>query len=287
MTTLIEVPSPRWILPPTSPGLILPPRRQPIVIPSRRQLRRPGRRIWRPEEEPSLGAITYKQNAYVEQSSPSSPAQTAAFGNANVAGNAIFVLVAGLEGSSGGNPILSVSDSQLNVYTQYGGTYAQTNGTFDVYFGAVYACFAAKGGSGNQISVSYTTTNVLELVVAAVEYSGGINAYDNGTGENSTVGGLTATSTSGSFTTTQVGMILSLSFSDNGAIGPGTNYTSRVITSLFQAIVEDWIGATAGPNDATAPLGGGTQNWGQGAWNFYIQSTANSPVDPIFFGMNF
>jgi hypothetical protein len=188
----------------------------------------------------------YVQNAIIELGSgPTSPVQSAAFGSANKAGNTI-VAFTWLAYSSTAPTFTGASDSQSNTYAQ---TVTPTTGEGGIC--TIYYAYNIKGGSSNKVSFTYTGTGTA-AVLYAMEYSG-ISQYDNGA-----VGsGSSATSSSGNFTTHQVGLLVGFNVVANDTNSAGTGFTSRLITGGFGDILEDDIGAAIGTNAATANITNG------------------------------
>jgi|ERR1700722_3430835 len=224
----------------------------------------------------------YVQNTIVELSpgNVATPAQTAAFGSANVHGNAIIVFVMTAQGTTTGNPVTGVTDSAGNTYHLVVSE-SSGGGATNIIAGSIYVAFGVAAHTSNQISVAFTTTNVTAISVYAVEYSG-INTFDAGAGANTAAAGTSATSATGNFTTNHVGVIVAANYVDSPTTAPGTNYTSRRITPVDSAIIEDWIGAPAGTNNAKATLTSAT-TWGMVAANFW--NSVVEPTDAVFYGM--
>jgi hypothetical protein len=237
----------------------------------------------------SVPAVTFKQGAYLEEpgGSVASPATTAAFGSANTAGNAIVVFVmCGMVYPANGFPGTGVTDTQGNSYTQVLSWAGTASSGYSAVSMAVYVAFGITGGSGNQVSVAFTTTNVNAMTVIAAEYSG-INAYDTGAAMDTSTNSLfTSTPSTGNFTTSKLGAIIATGWSGSQpTTTPGSGYTQRLVTSIFDQIIEDDIGATIGTNSAGVTLAGNA-SWGMIAANFYwnnpsaIQSSVYNRLRP-------
>lgn len=209
--------------------------------------------------------IAYVQNAVFEGGTGiTSPVTTAAFGSSNVAGNSIIVVLAA--GVATGLTFTGVTDTQGNKYVNIIPQYidsAAGNTSISMYW-----CSSVIGGSGNQVIGSWTGGTSDFPAIYAIEYSG-LLYFDVGSA-NAANGTQSDMASSGNFTTTQVGVIVSANIVGNVVSGPGINYVQRLITGNFGDIIEDWIGAPVGINNATAPLVGGNQDWAAIAGNFGV-----------------
>lgn len=220
-------------------------------------------------------SILYEQTTVGENAGGvvSSPFSTAAFGSANIAGNAIIVIVA-VHGVSSDVLTGPPTDSNHNNYVQVGATYV--NAGIGVC-AAMYVAYGIAGGAGNVVTITWTGT-VGTPGIYAMEYQN-VHAFDVLQPNASTTG---TTMTSGNFTTSYLGVIVAMAMPNNTGTAAGAGYTKRTITATFATVIEDLIGAPIGANDATAtqaPSGG----WVMLAGNFY--SLEPNPTDTIFFGM--
>jgi Domain of unknown function (DUF1929)/Bacterial Ig domain len=187
--------------------------------------------------------IRYVQSTYA---TPQTPQATVAvtFPAAQTTGNLNVVVVGWNDASAA---ISSVTDSAGNAYAlAVGPTVRAGQATQAIYF-------AKNIRSGaNTITVRFSTAAVY-ADVRILEYSGldpvnPLHATAAASGSNST-------SSSGSLTTTVPNVLLVAgNVVGTGTTGPGTGFTSRMITSPDADIVEDRIVTAAGTYSATAPI---------------------------------
>ena len=199
--------------------------------------------------------ISYVQNTLNEDgnSGISSPLTTANFGSANTAGNSIIVV--GFNSSTTNKFSAVPTDTLGNTYVQV------VTPVADAGFGGniiMWWCPSIKGGSPNAVTMTWTGS-VANPAIYALEYSGLTNFDTGQVGDTTSLGGsASVTMQTGNFTTNQVGAIIAVGIPSNSATAPGTNYTQRLITGGFASMLEDWIGAPAGTNDANSnsePIG--------------------------------
>jgi hypothetical protein len=224
-------------------------------------------------------AIAYVQNTYAEILGPqASPLITANFSSPNTAGNSIVVVAC----NKGVTNVYSAvpTDTLGNVYVQI------LAPVVDSTFGgnaAVWWCPRIQGGSPNAVKITWTGGSVQYPVIYAIEYSG-LLAFDAGLigNETSTGVGSSVTMSTGNFTTTETGVIVAVAIPSNTATAPGTNYTERIITPSFGSIIEDYIRAPPGINNAMATQSSAGA-WMMAAVNF--SALATLPTDAVFFGI--
>ncbi len=146
--------------------------------------------------------------------------------------------------------VLSVTDNRGNNYQRVAGPTTQAQaGTQSIYYAPNIV--AAPAG-GTTITVTFNAAvNYPDVRIA--EYSGidPLNPVDvsvSGTG-------IGATSSSGSVTTTNPNdLLIGANYVTTSTTGPGTGFTSRVITNPDGSILEDRVVTTTGSYSATAPL---------------------------------
>jgi hypothetical protein len=184
-----------------------------------------------------------------------------AFSGAQTAGNLNVVVVGWNDTTSS---VTSVADSLGNVYTQVGATITGTGLRQAIY----YAKNIAAGS--NKVTVTFNqAANAVDVRI--LEYSGAsttspVDVVAPG------AAGSGSTATSGSATTTVANDLIFGAAMTGGAIsGPGSGFTSRVITPDGD-IAEDKVGTTIGSYNATAPV---TPYAGLSTW--VIQMVAFKP----------
>jgi hypothetical protein len=184
-----------------------------------------------------------------------------AFSGAQTTGNLNVVVVGWNDTTSS---VTSVADSLGNVYTQVGATITGTGLRQAIY----YAKNIAAGS--NKVTVTFNqAANAVDVRI--LEYSGAsttspVDVVAPG------AAGSGSTATSGSATTTVANDLIFGAAMTGGAIsGPGSGFTSRVITPDGD-IAEDKVGTTIGSYNATAPV---TPYAGSSTW--VIQMVAFKP----------
>jgi hypothetical protein len=150
--------------------------------------------------------------------------------------------------------IKSVADSKGNTYTlAVGPTQLTGDTTQSIYYAANIAAAAA---SGNTITVtfnsaaSYPDLRILEYSGAAT--SSPIDAVGSATGTSAT-----ATATLSTKTTNADDLILAGDYIQSTTTGPGTGFTTRMITSPDSDIVEDELVSATGTYTATSAVKSG------------------------------
>jgi hypothetical protein len=175
---------------------------------------------------------------------------TVVYSQAQTAGN-LNVVVAGWNDSTA--RITSVTDSKGNAYALAVGPTAQSGtATQAIYYAKNIAAAAANA---NTVTVTFNTgANSPDVRIA--EYAGidPINPVD----AVATAQGSGTSSNSGSVNTGNANdLLVGASLVQQMTSGPGSGYTSRVITSPDGDILEDQIVSTTGSHSATAVISGG------------------------------
>jgi hypothetical protein len=145
--------------------------------------------------------------------------------------------------------VQSVQDTAGNVYSLAIGP---TSGT-----GLRQSIYYAKNilGGNNTVTVTFTQPAIYPDI-RILEYKG-VSTLDVTAGAS----GRGTTSSSGSATTTAANeLIFGANTVSTDTRGPGSGFTSRIITPIDSDIAEDKIVTTTGTYSATAPLGK-TGNW--------------------------
>jgi len=201
----------------------------------------------------SSGSASGSSIAFVQVSSavPQQGAQvTATFAKAQTADDLNVVAIGWNDATA---QITSVTDSIGNPYTlAVGPTVQSGTATLAIYYAKN---IAAAPANGNTVTVVFNTAaRYPDLRIA--EYSGidptnpvDVVAAAQGTG---------TLSNSGSATTTNANdLLVGANLVQNQTLGAGAGYTSRVLTSPDEDILEDEIVTSAGSYNATAQLNGG------------------------------
>ena len=191
-------------------------------------------------------SISYVQGNYATPQTPQTTVNVA-FIAAQVAGD-LNVVVVGWNDSTAS--VGSVTDSKGNAYalavgpTIIAGTLSQS-----IYYAKNIASAAA---GTNTVSVTFSTAATYPDV-RILEYSGADpNSPVDVTAANT---GSSATSSSGSATTTNpVDLLFGANIVTSSTAGPGSGFTSRLLTSPDGDIAEDQAVVTTGSYSATAPL---------------------------------
>jgi len=143
--------------------------------------------------------------------------------------------------------VSAVSDSQNNAYKLAIGP---TRGT--ALSQSIYYASSIKGGS-NTVTVTFNQAAAFPDV-RVLEYKA-VSTLDVTAGAS----GTGTTSNSGSATTTVANeLIFGANMVSDTTKGPGTNFTSRIITNPDEDIAEDRIVSATGSYSATATLTGGS-----------------------------
>jgi Domain of unknown function (DUF1929)/Bacterial Ig domain/Glyoxal oxidase N-terminus/Fibronectin type III domain len=195
---------------------------------------------------PPVHAPTFVQVASGMPQSSSVESMVVTFAAAQTAGDLNMVIVGWNDATS---TVSSVSDTSSNVYTLAAGPIAAGGLSQSIYY-AKNIAGAAKGA--NQVTVIFAPAAAFPDV-RIVEYAGidPVNATDN----NATGAGSSATSTSGSvITSNATDLLVGANTVFTTTAGPGSGYTTRLITNPNGDIVEDQVVTAAGTYSATAPL---------------------------------
>ena len=201
----------------------------------------------------SSGSASGSSIAFVQVSSavPQQGAQvTATFAKAQTADDLNVVAIGWNDATA---QITSVTDSIGNPYTlAVGPTVQSGTATLAIYYAKN---IAAAPANGNTVTVVFNTAaRYPDLRIA--EYSGidPTNPVDVA----SAAQGTGTLSNSGSVTTTNANdLLVGANLVQNQTLGAGAGYTSRVLTSPDEDILEDEIVTSAGSYNATAQLNGG------------------------------
>ena len=197
----------------------------------------------------SVAPVAFMQANYAVPRTPQTTV-TVTYTSAQTAGN-LNVVVAGWNDSTA--KVSSVMDSQGNAYVlAVGPTVQSGTATQAIYYAKN---IAAAPANGNTVTVTFNTGATYPDIRIA-EYSGidpsvavDVVAAGQGSGTLSNSGLVTT----GNANDLLVGANLVQTLTS----GPGTGYTSRLITKPDGDILEDSIVTTTGSYGATAPLSGG------------------------------
>jgi hypothetical protein len=190
--------------------------------------------------------ISYVQGNYATPH-PSATTVNVTFNAAQAAGD-LNVLVVGWNDSTAS--VSSVADSKGNAYTlSIGPTIVSGALSQSIYYAKNIAAAAA---GANTVTVTFSTA-AASPDIRIVEYSGADpNNPVDVTAANT---GISATSSSGSATTTNAtDLIFGANIVLTTTTGPGSGFTSRLLTSPDGDIAEDEAVSATGSYSATAPL---------------------------------
>ena len=195
--------------------------------------------------------IAYVQNNYATPQSPQVSVPVI-YNSAQTAGN-LNVVVVGWNDTNAA--VTSVTDSKGNVYTRaVGPTAYSTQLSQSIYYAKNIISAAANA---NIVTVQFSTAAIY-ADIRVVEYAGidRLNPVDvvsvgSGSGTLSATAAVTTTSAND--------LIFGASTVLTRNTGPGSGFTSRVITSPDGDIVEDRIVTSVGSYNASAPMTAG--NW--------------------------
>jgi chitodextrinase len=191
---------------------------------------------------------------------------TVTFNAAQTAGN-LNVVVVGWNDTVAA--VSSVTDSAGNVYALAVGPTTGNALTESIYY-AKNIAGAASGG--NRVTVTFAPAAPFPDV-RILEYSGidPVNAFEAGAGS----AGNTANSSTTVNTTNATDLLVGANMVATGTGGPGSGFTSRVITNPDSDIAEDRVVTTAGNYSASAPL------TASGPWVMQVAAfrAAGGPVD--------
>jgi hypothetical protein len=192
--------------------------------------------------KPAAAAIAYVQSA-AHTSGILSTVQVP-FAGAQQAGSVNVVFIGWLDSKS---HVLSVTDTQNNVYTLANTVLLSGNATQTAYYAKNIVAAAANG---NTVTVTFNA-KVNQPDVRIAEYSGidPANPVDVMVGST----GNYVTTSSGTIKTTNANdLLVASNFSQRSITGPGTGFTKRLIDSYAQ-ILEDKAVTQTGAYSATAP----------------------------------
>jgi Domain of unknown function (DUF1929)/Fibronectin type III domain len=211
-------------------------------------------------------AIAFVQRNYA---TPQSPVTTVSvpFTAAQSAGN-LNVVVVGWNDTTA--QVISVTDTKANAYQRaVGPTLSSGAVSQSIYYAKNIA--AASAGA-NAVKVSFTAAaNYADIRV--LEYSGldTVNPVDvTAFGSGSTA----TSSTQAAVTTNASDLLVAANTVNTVTKGPGTGWTSRVITVPDSDIAEDRVVSVAGSYSATAPLSGA------GPWVMQMVAFKTAPSAP-------
>jgi IPT/TIG domain/FG-GAP-like repeat len=194
--------------------------------------------------------IAFVQLAYTV--APSASTVAVKIPGAQTAGN-LNVVVVGWNDAV--RTVQSIADSKGNVYTRaVGPTVLSGSETQSIYY-AKNVVAAAAGANTVTVTFAGGAANYADIRVA--EYSGldPVNPLDGAVGAT----GSTLTPDSGSLTTTSANdLLVGANTVTRTTTGPGTGYTSRVITAGAGDIYEDRIVTSVGSYNATATVTAGS-----------------------------
>jgi hypothetical protein len=195
------------------------------------------------------GPISFVQVAAATPRTPTASVPVT-YAVAQTAGNLNIVVVGWNDTTSTVN---SVTDSNLNQYTLAVGPTTGTGLQQSIY----YARNIAPGG--NTVTVAFSKAAVF-ADVRALEYSGLDTANPLDLPAAVGAAGTGSTANSGSATTATANDLIFGAGTTSGHFnGPGTGFTSRIITSPDGDIAEDKIVSGTGSYNATAPAN--YSNW--------------------------
>src|SRR6185437_5977432 len=194
--------------------------------------------------------IAFVQMNYATPQGSNNTSVNVAYSKAQSAGD-LNIVVVGWNDSTA--RVSSVVDSAGNSYAlAVGPTIQSSTATLAIYYAQN---ITSAGASSNIVTVTFNTGSVSPDVRIA-EYSG--IAKTNAIDVVAAAQGASGTSNSGSVTTTNPNdLLVGANLVQQLTTGPGTGYTSRIITSPDADILEDAIVTSTGSYSATAPLSGG------------------------------
>ena len=193
--------------------------------------------------------ITYVQgNAAVPQSAQASV--TIPFTNAQAAGDLNVIAVGWNDGTA---TVSTVTDHSGNAYTRAVGPTVQSGVASQSIYYAKNIVAAAAGA--NVVTVTFSTA-AKNPDIRILEYKGA--DLNNPVDVSAASSGNSTTSSSGSVTTTNArDLLFGANLVQTETAGPGTGFTSRLLTSPDEDIAEDEMVTSIGSYSATAPLRSG------------------------------
>ncbi len=193
--------------------------------------------------------ITYVQGNYATPQSPQTSVPVT-FTTAQTAGD-LNVVVVGWNDSTAA--VSTITDRSGNTYTRAVGP-TSVSGTISqsIYYARNIAPAAA---GANIVTVTFSVAAVYPDI-RILEYSGA--DPNNPVDVTAASSGSSATSSSGSATTTNAtDLLFGANIVVTATSGPGSGFTSRLLTSPDGDIAEDQMVTVTGSYSATAPLGSG------------------------------
>ena len=194
----------------------------------------------------AIAAISFRQvNAAIPQTPQTTVAVT--YTAAQTAGN-LNVVVVGWSDSTA--IVNSLADSKGNVYTRaVGPTVLSGTASQSIYYAKNIVAAAANTNTVTvQFSMAAAYPDIRILEYSGLETTNPVDVTAAATGTN-------ASSNSGAVTTTNANdLIFGANLVQTRTSGPGTGFTSRIITQQDGDIAEDRVVTTTGSYSATAPL---------------------------------
>ena len=190
--------------------------------------------------------ITYVQGNYAAPQTPQATVNVT-FTAAQVAGD-LNVVVVGWNDSTA--TVTAVTDTRNNVYTRAVGPTVISGALSQSIYYAKNIVAAAAGA--NTVTVTFSTAAVFPDI-RILEYSGAdltspVDVTAAGTGNSATSSSGAATTTNATDLLFAANMVLTLT------TGPGTGFTSRLLTQPDGDIAEDRMVTATGSYSATAPV---------------------------------
>jgi hypothetical protein len=210
----------------------------------------------------TVGSVSASQIAFqqIAASTPQSPVQTLslAYGSAEQAGDANVIFVGWNDSTSS---VTSLTDSNHNTYQLVVGP---TRGT--AISQSIYVAFNVAAGA-DTISVAFDQPAAF-VDLRIVEYAG------LGSVDQTAVGsGTSASASTSALNAPASGLVVAAGMTFGAFSGPGTGFTTRIITQPDTDLVEDMTVGQAGAISVTAPETSST-NWVMQAVSFFAASGA-------------
>ena len=189
--------------------------------------------------------ISYVQSAYAVPQTPHAVV-SATFAAAQTAGDLNVIAIGWNDDVA---HVSSVTDSAGNLYLPALAPTVQTGIQSQVIY---YATNIA--GGANTVTVTFdTAASFPDMRIAEYRGIDPVFPLDGGSGAS----GMGSTSTSGTLTPTLAPVLLvAANYVQTTTFGPGSGYTSRLITTPNGSILEDRVLSTVGASTATASTGG-------------------------------
>jgi len=187
----------------------------------------------------------------VNSATPQNPQTSvaASYSQAQTAGN-LNVVVVGWNGTPSVN---SVTDTKGNTYVRAVGPASFSNFNESIYYAKNIS--AASAGA-NSVTVNFSAAAAFPDIRIA-EYSGVDTAYP--VDAVAAGSGNSALSDSGPLNTTNANdLLVAANYVSTTTNGPGTGFTSRIITTPDSDILEDRLTTATGAYNGTAPISNGT-----------------------------